>query len=104
MEVPRSFASSAKHYVAGLIAASWNGGIGAVAGVLGVDSVAMSGVASDVRVLNFHEMLSVFLGAVVLHAVFWLKAHPLPETFDTEAPFFPAPQKPGAQPPALPNQ
>lgn len=95
---------TAKHYLAGLLAAAWNGGIGSVAGILGIDGAAMSGAANDAHVLNWHEMGAAFLGAVVLHGVFWLKAHPLPESYDSTAPFFPAPKNPGAQPPNLPNQ
>lgn len=92
-----------KHYTAGFLAASWNGAIGAVAGILGIDGAAMTG-AGDVQVLSWHSMAAAFVGAFVIHGVFWLKAHPLPETFDTAAPFFPAPKNPGAQPPSLPNQ
>ncbi len=101
---PTTLARTAKHYFAGMVAASWNGGIGSVAGILGIDSAAMSGASPDARILNWHEMGAAFLGAFVLHGIFWLKAHPLPENYDSQAPFFPAPKNPGAQPPDLPNQ
>ena len=94
--------SAIRHYLAGLIASSWNGGIGAVAGILGIDAVAMSG-ATQTHVLNWHEMLAAFGGAFVLHAIMWLKSHPLPEDYDTTAPFFPAPKDPPPQPPSLPS-
>lgn len=70
------------HYVLGLLAASWNGGIGAAAGILGIAGVSLSGVAPDVQVLNYHQMASAFVGAFVLHGIMWLKAHPLPEDLD----------------------
>lgn len=92
-----------KHYAAGLLATAWNGGIGGVAGILGIDGAAVAGV-QDIHVLTLHEMLAAFLGAAFVHGIFWLKAHPVPESFDTNAPFFPAPKNPGAQPPNLPNQ
>lgn len=98
-----TLAKAAKHYLAGLLAASWNGAIGAVAGILGVDGAALVGVP-DVQVLSLHAMGSAFCGAFVVHGIFWLKAHPLPETYDSTAPFFPPPKNPGAQPPAPPNQ
>lgn len=78
-----------KHYVLGLLAAAWNGGIGAVAGILGIDTVAMTGATTEARILNGSEMLAAFAGAFVLHAVMWLKAHPLPENFQTDPPFPP---------------
>lgn len=93
-----------RHYFAGLLATMWNGGIGSVAAILGIDGAAMIGATQNARILDWHEMSSAFIGACVLHGIFWLKAHPLPETFDSTAPFFPAPKNPGAQPPSLPNQ
>jgi uncharacterized membrane protein YeaQ/YmgE (transglycosylase-associated protein family) len=78
------------HYVLGLLAASWNGGIGAVAGIVGIAGANLTGVITDVRMLNGHEMLSAFIGAFILHAIMWLKAHPLPEDLkDSEPPFPP---------------
>ncbi len=99
-----TLAKTARHYFAGMLAASWNGAIGSVAAILGIDGAAMIGATQDARLLNWHEMGSAFLGAFVLHGIFWLKAHPLPENYDSAAPFFPAPKNPGAQPPNLPNQ
>jgi hypothetical protein len=81
------FASLAKHYLLGLLASSWNGGIGAVSGILGIDAVAMTGATTEARILNWHEMLAAFGGAFVLHAFMWLKKNPLPETYnDTNPP------------------
>lgn len=76
-----------KHYLLGLIAAAWNGGISSVAGILGIDTVAMIGATQHAQILNAHEMVAAFGGAFVLHAIMWLKAHPIPEDFDTETPF-----------------
>jgi len=82
-----------KHYFFGLLAASWNGGIGAVAGILGIVGMSTVGVP-DVHVLNASEMASAFCGAFVLHAIMWLKAHPMPEKLDETEPPFPAPKVP----------
>jgi hypothetical protein len=98
-----TLAKTAKHFLAGMLAAAWNGAIGSVAGILGIDSAAMAGVP-NVQVLDWRGMASAFIGAFVVHGIFWLKAHPLPETYDNTAPFFPPPKNPGAQPPSLPNQ
>ena len=82
-----------RHYFFGLLTSSWNGAIAAVAGILGIDAVALSGVdhavdaaSQTARVLNVHEMLSAFVGAFVLHAIIYFKSHPLPDTFDTNPP------------------
>lgn len=82
---PDKIKSAIKHYLFGLFASSWNGGVAAVAGILGIGAVSMSGVA-DVHVLNWKEMASAFGGAFVLHAVMWLKAHPIPTEVPTDAP------------------
>ena len=77
------------HYLYGLFAAAWNGGIGAVAGILGIDGASMTGVAGDAHILNLHEMIAAFGGAFILNAIFWLKAHPLPDDIATTHPFPP---------------
>ncbi len=89
-----------RHYLRGLLFASWNGGISALVAVLGVDGAAMSGLdhmldstSQPAHVLNVHEMLSAFLGACFIHGLLWLKAHPLPETAETVSPFAPQPPK-----------
>jgi hypothetical protein len=74
---PQKIKSAIKHYLFGLFASSWNGGIGAVAGIAGIGAANMSGVPG-VHLLNGREMLSAFCGAFILHAVMWLKAHPIP--------------------------
>lgn len=104
MAIPTVVTRSFKHYLAGVVSAGWNGAIGAVAGILGIDSVAMTGALAEVRVLNWHEMASAFVGAFVLHGILWLKAHPLPEEYDSTAPFFPAAKNANPQPPSPPNQ
>lgn len=78
---------AARHYVLGLFSASWNGGIGAVAAIFGIDGVAVSGLSAQAHVLNWHEMVSAFVGAFVVSGVFWLKGHPLPENWNTQPPF-----------------
>lgn len=92
--------SAAKHFGWGLLATMWNAGWASVAGVLGIDAVAITGVdtglggaASQARLLNWHEMLAAFAGACVLSGIQWIKAHPLPTDIDTEPPF-PAPKVP----------
>ncbi len=79
--------SMIRHYVYGLFAASWNGGISSVAAILGIDALAATGADQMTHILNWHEMVSAFIGALGVHAILWLKAHPLPETFDTHPPF-----------------
>lgn len=81
------------HYFFGLLTSSWNAAIGATAGILGIDAVAMTGVdhavdaaSQTARILNVHEMLSAFCGAFVLRAMMYFKEHPLPETFETNPP------------------
>lgn len=86
MILPTSFASGAKHYLAGVLSAAWNGGISGVSGIVGVDAIALSGIA-NAQVLNWQSMVSAFLGAFVIHGIMWLKAHPLPEEYETTAPF-----------------
>lgn len=76
-----------RHYLLGLLAASWNGGIGAVAGILGIDGMSLTGVSTEARLLNWQEMIGAFVGASVIHGIFWLKAHPLPEDWRTQPPF-----------------
>lgn len=83
------FRAAAKHYLLGLLAASWNGAISSVAGIAGIDAAAMTGATQDARILNMHEMGAAFGGAFVLHGLMWLKAHPIPENFDTTPPIPP---------------
>ena len=96
----------ARHLLAGLLSSMWNGGIGALAGIFGIDGASLTGAAPQARILNMHEMASAFVGACILHGIFWLKSHPLPETYDTAAPFFPAakPQEPNPKIPNLPTE
>ncbi len=87
---PTALRLAARHYLLGLFSASWNGGIGAVAAIFGIDGASLSGLSSEARVLNWHEMVSAFVGAFVVSGIFWLKAHPLPENWATVAPWGPA--------------
>lgn len=97
MILPTTFVSGAKHYLAGVLAAAFNGGISGVAGIFGIDTLAIAGVQA-IHVLNWHEMGAAFLGGFVLHGIFWLKAHPLPESYDTAAPFIAIPKTPPSSP------
>ncbi len=76
-----------RHYLLGLFSACWNGGIGAVAAIFGIDGASLSGLSADARVLNGHEMLSAFLGAAFVSGIFWLHSHPLPQDWSTIAPW-----------------
>jgi hypothetical protein len=76
-----------RHYLYGLLASAWNGAIGAVAGILGIGAASIGGIPG-VAVLDWPQMLSAFGGAFFLHAIMWLKAHPVPtELAATEPPF-----------------
>lgn len=80
-----------KHYLFGMLAASWNGGIGAAAGIIGVAGASTVGVP-DVQVLSYGQMASAFGGAFILHAIMWLKNHPIPEKLsETNPPIPPSP-------------
>ena len=82
--------SAIRHYMFGLFAASWNGAISAVAGIMGVGAAAIGGVPG-VQVLDLRQMLSAFAGAFALHGIMWLKAHPIPTDIETNPPM-PAPK------------
>lgn len=82
-----TFKLAARHYLLGLFSASWNGGIGAVAAIFGIDANAVSGLSKDARILNWNEMMSAFVGAFIVSGIFWLRAHPLPESWETVAPW-----------------
>ncbi len=92
------------HYIAGILSAGYNGGISAAAGIAGIDGSAIISTDAKAQLLTAHQMLGGFVGAFIIHALFWAKAHPLKESYDTGQPFFPPPEKPGATPPSLPNQ
>ena len=93
-----------RHYLAGLFSSAWNGGIGAVAGILGIDGASLVGV-TDSPALEWKQMISAFCGAFMLHVFFWLKAHPLPENWSSTAPFYPpaTPKDPTSSGPTLPT-
>lgn len=89
MSIPQPLLSRARHYAWGFLATAWNGGWSAVAGILGIDAMGMTGATQQVRILNWREMGAAFIGAFLLHGIIWLKSHPLPDTYDTPAPFPP---------------
>lgn len=76
--IPSRIKSFIGHYVYGFFAAGWNGAWNAVAGIAGIDTAAMTGATQDAHLLNAKEMGAAFLGAFVIHAILWIKAHPLP--------------------------
>lgn len=82
---PDKIKSAIRHYLFGLLAASWNGAIAAVAGILGIGAAAVGGVPG-VQVLDLRQMVSAFGGAFLLHAVMWLKSHPIPTDFTNTTP------------------
>ena len=86
MILPTTFVSAAKHYLAGVLSAAFNGGVAGLGGILGLTGMSLAGVKS-VPLLDWHGMMSAFIGCFVLHGVIWLLKHPLPETYDTAAPF-----------------
>jgi hypothetical protein len=73
--------TAALHYLAGLLASCWNGGIKAVYAFLGAAGVSAVD-PKDVSALNLHQLLAVFIGAAFLDSVAWLNAHPLPDLED----------------------
>lgn len=77
----------AGHYAYGLFASAWNGGVGAVAGILGIDSASLTGALPDARILNAHEMVAAFGGAFLMRGIIWLASHPLPASIETTPPF-----------------
>ncbi len=88
-----------KHYGMGLLAASWNGGISSVAAIFGIDAASITGLdqmanktGDSARFLNTHEMVSAFVAACVIHGILWLKAHPIPETYEDTNPPIPTAQ------------
>jgi len=89
--------SFAKHYFFGLLTSSWNGAIKAVAAIVGIDGIALTGLdqavhktAESARVLNMHEMVAAFLGSFAWHAFIYFYTHPFPETLDANPPIPPA--------------
>jgi hypothetical protein len=83
VQLPTTFTHVLKHYLAGVAASSFNGGISAVSGILGIDGASMVG--APVQVLDWKAMLCAFIGGVVFHGLMWLKVHPLPETYESES-------------------
>ena len=97
MILPTSFASAAKHYLAGVLSAAFNGGIAGIGGILGIDAASLAGMP-DVQTLNWKGMIAAFVGGFAIHAIRWLMAHPLPETYDTAAPFTITPKQQTSSP------
>ncbi len=67
------------HYIYGIFAAGWNGGWNALAGIVGVDVAGLTGATKDSQILNAHQMMWAFFGSFVIHAIIWIKAHPIPD-------------------------
>lgn len=66
----------ALHYVWGLIAAMFNGGIAAIVGTAGIDSAAK--LDPKISALNFHTIMALFVSAAVWSGFWYFKANPLP--------------------------
>ena len=84
----KSFGTAVKHYLGGCGSAAFNGGVSSLAGTLGIDTAAMTGLSTHAHVLTPHEMLSAFLGACFIHGLIWIKMHPLPEDWSTVFPTY----------------
>lgn len=83
--------NAVKHYLWGFGASALNGGVSSVAGIMGIDGAALTGISNEARVLNLHEMAAAFAGAFFVHGLFWLKAHPLPELYPFDSTTQPKP-------------
>lgn len=71
------FKSYAVHYIEGALASAFNGGIAALAGVVGP---AVGRLLSTVNIpdLTPNQLLSTFAGAAIGSAIMYFKANPLP--------------------------
>lgn len=67
----------AVHYAVALAASSWNAGIATLVASLGL--AAGAAIEDSVTALNWHEMWTAFKYGAIVNALFYLKAHPLPE-------------------------
>lgn len=52
-----------------------------LAGIIGIDGASLTGLSTQARILNAHEMFAAFVGGFLMHGLFWLKAHPMPEIY-----------------------
>ena len=69
-----------KHYVFGLATAAFNGGIAAIAAIVGPSVAGAVGVT--VPSLSPHQVAATFAGGCALAAFNYFKAHPLPEKLE----------------------
>lgn len=64
------------HYLFGLFATAWNGGIGAIDAFLGI--AAGAAVTSSISEPNWRVALAVFATASIRNALLYFQQHPLP--------------------------
>jgi len=67
------------HYIYGLAASSFNGGISAAISFLGLAGGAAAGL--NVQAMNLHQLGVTFVSAVLIHALFYFQKRPIPEDF-----------------------
>jgi Na+-transporting NADH:ubiquinone oxidoreductase subunit NqrB len=73
------------HYGWGLLAQTFNGVWQTLAVLLGVSGG--TAIFTDVTLPSWHTILSALIGAVVINAVFYFKAHPLPSDLPNQGSF-----------------
>lgn len=70
------------HYLFGVIASAFNGGISSVTAFLGEAGYSaatqISGNAAT-HTMDAKDLFHTFIGAAVIHALFYFKSHPVPE-------------------------
>lgn len=83
--------TQAKRYVRAALASGFNGGIAAVAGIVGIDADrAFTSAGAAVTLLSVKEMAGALVGGFIIHFFMWLHAHPLDEDYDTSASIIPS--------------
>ena len=76
------------HYLAGVLASGFNGGIVALGAIVGPSAATIVGI----QVANFspHQVAATFIGGFVLKAFTYFQAHPIP-IFDPDGAVIPQP-------------
>jgi hypothetical protein len=76
------------HYIAGVLASGFNGGIVALGAIVGPSAATIVGL----QVANFspHQVAATFIGGFVLKAFTYFQAHPIP-IFDPDGAVIPQP-------------
>lgn len=76
MTMNPKFKSYATHYIEGTAASAFNGGVAAIAGIVG--PAAVNAVGAHVTPLTPHQLFATFAGAAVMSAISYFKANPIP--------------------------